>query len=90
MRVTLLGTGNAFFGAGRAQSAVLVEDRAGRWLLECGVTCCWCGNVMGKRHHRFESKVFSVRGNERCDGGRIGERNVCTGLVEENWEVVFR
>ncbi len=38
MRVTFLGTGNAFFGAGRAQSAVLLEDRRGRWLLECGVT----------------------------------------------------
>jgi ribonuclease BN (tRNA processing enzyme) len=34
----MLGTGNAFFGAGRAQSAILVEDRRGRWLLECGVT----------------------------------------------------
>src|SRR5262249_35274089 len=27
-----------FFGAGRAQSAILVEDRRGRWLLDCGVT----------------------------------------------------
>lgn len=36
--MTLLGTANAFFGAGRAQSAVLVEDHLGRWLLECGVT----------------------------------------------------
>lgn len=34
----MLGTGSAFFGAGRAQSAILVEDRGGRWLLECGVT----------------------------------------------------
>jgi ribonuclease BN (tRNA processing enzyme) len=34
----MLGTGNAFFGAGRAQSAILVEDQGGRWLLECGVT----------------------------------------------------
>jgi len=34
----MLGTGHAFFGAGRAQSAILVEDRQGRWLLDCGVT----------------------------------------------------
>ena len=38
MRVTFLGTGNAFSAAGRAQSAVLIEDRLGRWLLECGAT----------------------------------------------------
>jgi ribonuclease BN (tRNA processing enzyme) len=38
MRVTFLGTGNAFSGAGRAQSAVLIEDHGGRWLLECGAT----------------------------------------------------
>ena len=38
MRVTFLGTGNAFFGGGRAQSAILIEDQIGRWLLECGAT----------------------------------------------------
>ena len=38
MRLTFLGTGHAFFGAGRAQSAIVVEDAAGAWLLECGVT----------------------------------------------------
>src|SRR5262249_28691329 len=38
VRLTFLGTGHAFFGAGRAQSAILVEDAAGAWLLECGVT----------------------------------------------------
>ena len=38
MRVRFLGTGDAFSGGGRAQSAVLIEDQGGRWLLECGPT----------------------------------------------------
>jgi ribonuclease BN (tRNA processing enzyme) len=38
VRVTFLGTGHAFFGGGRGQSAILVDDALGRWLLECGAT----------------------------------------------------
>jgi ribonuclease BN (tRNA processing enzyme) len=38
MRVTFLGTANAFFSGGRAQSSILVADRQGHLLLECGVT----------------------------------------------------
>ena len=38
MRVTLLGTGNAFFGAGRAHSCALVEDSAGAFLVDCGAS----------------------------------------------------
>jgi len=46
VRLTFLGTGHAFFGAGRAQSAIVVEDSAGAWLLECGVTTSY----LLKRH----------------------------------------
>jgi ribonuclease BN (tRNA processing enzyme) len=38
MRVTLLGTGNAFFGAGRAHSCALVEDGSGAFLVDCGAS----------------------------------------------------
>ena len=38
MRLTFLGTANAFFSGGRAHGSVLIEDSAGRLLLECGAT----------------------------------------------------
>jgi ribonuclease BN (tRNA processing enzyme) len=38
VRVTLLGTANAFFGAGRAHSCALVEDAAGAFLVDCGAS----------------------------------------------------
>src|SRR5712675_660199 len=52
-------------------------------LLKCGITC-WRGNVFGKHHHCFESEVFGVRGNERCDGLSIAKSNVRAGFVEED------
>jgi ribonuclease BN (tRNA processing enzyme) len=39
LRVTFLGTGEAFFGGGRGHSALLVEEETGRPLLvDCGAT----------------------------------------------------
>lgn len=38
MKVTLLGTGDALHGGGRGHSSLLVEDDAGRLLIDCGAT----------------------------------------------------
>lgn len=59
MRVRMLGTGNAFFGAGRAQSAILVEDRRGRWLLDCGVTTTYLLKRAGVDPSSIEVAVVS-------------------------------
>ena len=38
MKVTFLGTGDAFHGGGRAHSSLLVEDSLGAFLVDCGPT----------------------------------------------------
>lgn len=38
MKVTFLGTADAFHGGARGHSALLVEDAAGRFLVDCGAT----------------------------------------------------
>lgn len=38
MKVTCLGTGDALHGGGRGHASLLVEDDAGRFLVDCGAT----------------------------------------------------
>jgi len=66
MRVTFLGTGNAFFGGGRAQSAVLIEDQLGRWLLECGATTPYL-----LKRHAIDANTIQMAGVSHLHGDHL-------------------
>ena len=67
MRLTFLGTGHAFFGAGRAQSAIVVEDAAGAWLLECGVTTSYL-----LKHHGIDAGKIQMAVVTHLHGDHFG------------------
>lgn len=55
MKVTFLGTGDAFHGGGRRHSSLLVEDEIGRFLVDCGAT-----TPLALAHHQVDPRSLDA------------------------------
>jgi ribonuclease BN (tRNA processing enzyme) len=103
MRVTCLGTGDAFFGGGRGHSALLVDDGGGRILVDCGASVPLALKRLGVPAASIDAVVFThLHGDHTAGfpflilGGMYDERRTRPLLVagpprtERHTEALFR